>query len=71
MITIDGIEYTEEDLSETGKLLANRIFSQRERLIQLKIELQELEHLIMFHAQQIKAEMAGEPEASDTEVSED
>lgn len=71
MITIDGIEYTEEALSESGKLLANRIFSQRERLIQLKIELQELEHLIMFHAQQIKAEMTEEPESDGTQISEE
>jgi len=71
MITIDGIEYTEEALSESGKLLANRIFSQRERLIQLKIELQELEHLIMFHAQQIKAEMTEEPESDGTKISEE
>jgi len=68
MITIDGIEYTEEALSESGKLLANRIFSQRERLIQLKIELQELEHLIMFHAQQIKAEMTEEAESVFTKI---
>lgn len=71
MITIDDVEYTEEDLSESGRLLANRIFSQRERLIQLKIEIQELEHLIMFHAQQIKAEMTEDTESTETQVIED
>jgi hypothetical protein len=60
MLTIDGVEYSEEDLSEDGKIRAQRIMMLREQRVNLILQQQELDQSIMFHAQQIKAEM--EPE---------
>ena len=56
MITIDNVEYTEEDLSEDGKIRAQRIMQLREQRLNLVLQTQELDQAIMFHAQQIKAE---------------
>lgn len=60
MITIDDIEYTEEDLSEDAKIRAGRIGELRAEIVRLILAQQEAEQSIRFHAQQIKAEM--EPE---------
>lgn len=63
MITIDGVEYTEEDLSEDAKIRAGRIMEKRAEIVQLILAQQEAEQSIRFHAQQIKAEM--EPSEED------
>ena len=60
MITIDNVEYTEEDLSEDAKIRAGRIMELRQEVIRLILAQQEAEQNIRFHAQQIKQEM--EPE---------
>lgn len=60
MITIDGIEYSDEDLSEDAKIRAGRIMELRQEVVRLILAQQEAEQSIRFHAQQIKAEM--EPE---------
>lgn len=60
MLTIDGVEYSEEDLSEDGKIRAQRIMMLREQRVSLILQQQELDQSIMFHAQQIKAEMEAE-----------
>jgi hypothetical protein len=60
MITIDGIDYNEEDLSEDAKIRAGRIGVLRSEVVELILRQQEAEQSIRFHAQQIKAEM--EPE---------
>lgn len=63
MITIDDVEYTEEDLSEDAKIRAGRIGTLRNEIVELVLRQQEAEQSIRFHAQQIKAEM--EPEDSE------
>ena len=63
MITIDEIEYTEEDLSEDAKIRAGRIGVLRNEVVELILRQQEAEQSIRFHAQQIKAEM--EPEEAE------
>lgn len=63
MITIDEIEYTEEDLSEDAKIRAGRIGVLRKEIVELILRQQEAEQSIRFHAQQIKAEM--EPEEAE------
>ena len=63
MITIDEIEYTEEDLSEDAKIRAGRIAKLRAEVVELILRQQEAEQSIRFHAQQIKAEM--EPEEAE------
>ena len=63
MITIDDIEYTEEDLSEDAKIRAGRIAKLRAEIVELILRQQEAEQSIRFHAQQIKAEM--EPEETE------
>jgi len=60
MLTIDGVEYSEEDLSEDGKIRAQRIMMLREQRVSLILQQQELDQSIMFHAQQIKKEMEEE-----------
>ena len=60
MITIDGVEYTEEELSSDSKIRANRIMELRSEVVRLILAQQETEQNIMFHAQQIKEEMEGE-----------
>jgi hypothetical protein len=59
MITIDGVEYTEEELSSDSKIRANRIMELRSEVVRLILAQQEAEQNIMFHAQQIKEEMQG------------
>ena len=63
MITIDDIEYTEDDLSEDAKIRAGRIGVLRSEVVELILRQQEAEQSIRFHAQQIKAEM--EPEEAE------
>lgn len=63
MITIDEIEYTEEDLSEDAKIRAGRIGVLSNEVVELILRQQEAEQSIRFHAQQIKAEM--EPEEAE------
>jgi hypothetical protein len=66
MITIDGVEYTEEELSADSKIRANRIMELRSEVVRLILAQQEAEQNIMFHAQQIKEEM----ESGDSEEDE-
>lgn len=66
MITIDGVEYTEEELSSDSKIRANRIMELRSEVVRLILAQQETEQNIMFHAQQIKEEM----ESGDSEEGE-
>lgn len=63
MITIDDIEYTEDDLSEEAKIRAGRIGVLQSEVVELILRQQEAEQSIRFHAQQIKAEM--EPEEAE------
>ena len=62
MITIDDIEYTEDDLSEDAKIRAGRIGVLRSEVVELILRQQEAEQSIRFHAQKIKSEMEPEVE---------
>ena len=64
MITIDNVEYTEEDLSEDAKIRAGRIMELRAEVVRLILAHQEAEQNIRFHAQQIKQEMEPEDETT-------
>jgi len=63
MITIDNVEYSEEDLSEDAKIRAGRISVLKNEIVELVLRQQEAEQSIMFHAKQIKSEM--EPEEAE------
>ena len=56
MITIDDVEYTEENLTQDGVIRAKRIVQLRERHVALILEAQETENSILFHAEAIKRE---------------
>tara|TARA_X000001382_G_scaffold127838_1_gene116372 strand:- start:757 stop:972 length:216 start_codon:yes stop_codon:yes gene_type:complete len=71
MITIDGVEYTEEELSADSKIRANRIMELRSEVVRLILAQQEAEQNIMFHAQQIKEEMTEGSESTEAQVIED
>lgn len=57
MITIDGVEYTEEELTDDAKQRVRRIAAHREQLLEAIMRQQELEQLITFQAQLIKQTM--------------
>lgn len=54
MIEIDGVKYTEEDLTQEGVVRADRISVLKKRQIELMLELQEVENNIVLHARLIK-----------------
>ena len=60
MITIDDVEYSEEELTEEAKIRAKRIAQLKEEHLNLVLRQQEVEQSISFHANCIKKEM--EPE---------
>lgn len=61
MITIDDVEYSEEEMTNEAKIRAQRISQLREEHINLVLRQQEVEQSITFHAQCIKKEMEPEP----------
>ena len=63
MITIDGTEYAEEELTDEAKQRVRRIAAHREQLLEANMRQQELEQLITFQAQLIKQIM--EPSEED------
>jgi hypothetical protein len=63
MITIDGTEYAEEELTDEAKQRVRRIAAHREQLLEAIMRQQELEQLITFQAQLIKQIM--EPSEED------
>ena len=63
MITIDCVEYTEEELTDDAKQRVRRIAAHRERLLEAIMRQHELEQLITFQAQLIKQIM--EPSEED------
>ena len=62
MITIDNVEYSEEELSNEAKIRAQRIAQLREQHIALVLQQQEIEQAITFHAGCIKKEMEPDEE---------
>jgi hypothetical protein len=65
MITIDDVEYSEEEMTYEAKIRAQRISQLREEHINLVLRQQEVEQSITFHAGCIKNEM--EPEEVEPE----
>jgi len=57
MITIDDVEYSEEEMTYEAKVRAQRIAQLREEHINLLLRQQEVEQSITFHASCIKKEM--------------
>lgn len=62
MITIDDVEYSEEEMTNEAKIRAQRIAQLREQHIALVLQQQEIEQAITFHAGCIKKEMEPDEE---------
>lgn len=56
MITIDGVDYVEENLSEEGKARVEYILKQQRKRIELIFALQDVEESIRHHGEQIREE---------------
>tara|TARA_B100001248_G_scaffold221020_1_gene177069 strand:+ start:232 stop:444 length:213 start_codon:yes stop_codon:yes gene_type:complete len=67
MITIDDIEYKEDDLSEISKIHVKRINDLRTEVVNLQMMLEEKNVLISAYANAIK-ESVKEVEETDAEV---
>lgn len=55
MITIDGVEYAEEDLSNEAKIRINRILEIRQEIERLVLKYGELQAVISNHELKVKA----------------
>ena len=55
MITIDGVEYAEEDLSEEAKIRINRILDLRKEIDRLMLNYDEVQAAISNHELKVKA----------------
>ncbi len=67
MITIDDVEYKEDDLSEISKIHVKRINELRTEVVNLQMMLEEKNVLISAYANAIK-ESVKEVEETDAEV---
>jgi|TARA_Y100001937_G_C7089880_1_gene317167 bisphosphoglycerate-dependent phosphoglycerate mutase len=67
MITIDDVEYKEDDLSEISKIHVKRINDLRTEVVNLQMMLEEKNVLISAYANAIK-ESVKEVEETDAEV---
>lgn len=67
MITIDDVEYTEDDLSDSQKILVNRVNELNNQSNALKMQLQELDVLMSAYGNALRKDLAGDKE----EVAED
>ena len=72
MITIDDVEYTEDDLSDSQKVLVNRVNELNNQSNALKMQLQELDVLMSAYVNALRKDLAGdEEEAEEVEEVED
>lgn len=72
MITIDDVEYTEDDLSDSQKVLVNRVNELNNQSNALKMQLQELDVLMSAYGNALRKDLAGdEEEAEEVEEVED
>jgi len=69
MITIDDIEYKEEDLSEDAKVRVKRIQELRGQIDALMINYEEIQSAISHHAGKIKESMEALQEENGSEPS--
>ena len=56
MVTIDGVDYVKENLSEEGKARIEYILKQQRKRIELIFALQDVEESIRYHGEQIREE---------------
>lgn len=56
MVTIDGVDYVKENLSEEGKARVEYILKQQRKRIELIFALQDVEESIRHHGEQIREE---------------
>lgn len=62
MITIDDVEYTEDDLSDSQKVLVNRVNELNNQSNALKMQLQELDVLKSAYVNALRKDVAGDEE---------
>lgn len=62
MITIDDVEYTEDDLSDSQKILVNRVNELNNQSNALKMQLQELDVLMSAYGNSLRKDLAGDEE---------
>ena len=56
MVTIDGVDYVKENLSEEGKARIEYILKHQRKRIELIFALQDVEESIRYHGEQIREE---------------
>ena len=56
MVTIDGVDYVKENLSEEGQARIEYILKQQRKRIELIFALQDVEESIRYHGEQIREE---------------
>lgn len=59
MITIDGVEYAEKDLSEEAKVRINRILDLRKEIDRLMLNYDEVQAAISHHQNKIAESVSG------------
>lgn len=62
MINIDDVEYTEDDLSDSQKVLVNRVNELNNQSNALKMQLQELDVLMSAYGNALRKDLAGDEE---------
>ncbi len=67
MITIDDVEYTEDDLSDSQKVLVNRVNELNNQSNALKMQLQELDVLMSAYGNALRKDLAGDEETEEVE----
>lgn len=67
MITIDDVEYTEDDLSASQKVLVNRVNELNNQFNALKMQLQELDVLMSAYGNALRKDLAGNKEEEESE----
>lgn len=60
MINIDDVEYTEDDLSDSQKVLVNRVNELNNQSNALKMQLQELDVLMSAYGNALRKDLAGD-----------
>ena len=65
MITIDDVEYTEDDLSDSQKVLVNRVNELNSQSNALKMQLQELDVLMSAYGNALRKDLAGDEEEAE------
>jgi peptidoglycan hydrolase CwlO-like protein len=67
MINIDDVEYTEDNLSDSQKVLVNRVNELNNQSNALKMQLQELDVLMSAYGNALRKDLAGDEEKEEVE----